>query len=80
MSYREVVDLSRCRHLLARWVSVKERITVGNATGIMVCIRNADGTETIEVAGCYEQSPADALKASMRMSWEATRRSRVSPP
>lgn len=75
----KVVNLSSCRDLLARWMGIRDRITTG-ASGFMVCVRNPDGTETIEVGGCYASSADDALKASMRMSWAATSRSGVLPP
>lgn len=80
MQYRKVVDLTACRDLLAKWLQVRDRITQANAQGFILCIRNEDGSETIEIVGNYERNPADALKASMHMSWELTRRSGISPP
>jgi hypothetical protein len=75
-----VVDLSDCRNLLARWDQVRQLILQGEAEGWALCLRRRSGKETMFLAGNFETNSDDALVASMNISWEMTKRSGLPSP
>lgn len=58
--------------MLAKWEEVRKHIVSGCVAGYALCLRDRDGRETIYVAGQLAQDTAQALKASLLLSWEMT--------
>jgi hypothetical protein len=71
---QSVVDLNNCRDLLEKWQTVRGRITQGRVRSFAICILDDSGDEVIVLAGDYDTDPEAALRASMKMSIELTRR------
>lgn len=68
-----VLDLTVCRDLLKVSDRLRSSIVKGQARGVALCVKNADGSESVIFAGSYLDDPEGALKAAMAMSWEMTK-------
>jgi hypothetical protein len=61
------------KDLLKAWETVREAVRSGRICGFSICLRYADGTETIYIGGHYRTHAQDAARVAMRMSWERTK-------
>lgn len=69
-----LVNLQNCRDLLGEWDAMRARILKGEVSGWAICVRDPRGIESAEFAGSYRDEPDAALRASLHMSWELTRK------
>jgi hypothetical protein len=69
-----VVNLSDCRSMLQLWSDVRQQLVAGKTPGVMVCVKQPDGSAKVFFMGDYEADPDEAVNASMSSAWEVKRR------
>jgi hypothetical protein len=70
----KVINLGRRLDLLRDWDRVREAIIKGRVHDWYVTLRDDDGAQTVFLGGIFKTDAKEAAKASMRVSWEMTKK------